>query len=305
MKRTCLGKGIRMVIRAILAGVVAASLFTVNASAAEVCRFSGTTDYDGQVAVTTDVTAADGATQVDVVLRFQATTMLWLHMHYLVQELSTWRGGQLQSAAVNIRYLIGEHIVRQQWDVFQRTALGLQGRRVQGKTLEDFRLKHPDFVQYWDPATFGRSWLHDYQFGLPERRADLDLKRSPLPPHLRTPLAMAFYWIRWMPHGGMDVPVFLPGFKAERLVTLAITGTPSAGGMLWRTPLNYASLSKALPSTATAWTSSDRYLMQLAFALHTSQGSASGLIHQEGCEGAPLGPVNEQRSATGDQADRR
>lgn len=269
----------------LLAGVAAAQLCMVDAAAGEVCRFAGTTDYAGHVAVTTDVAATDGVTRVDVGLTFEATTMLWLHIHYLVEEVSAWRAGELESVAVNNRYIVDGHIVRQQWDDFQRGTDGLQARRVQGKSLAEFRRRHPGFAQHWDPAAFGRPWLHDYQSASPARRPDLDL--SPIPSGLRSPLAMAFYWVRWLPHGGQDIPVFLPGFKAERPVELPITAASSAGGMLWRAPLRYSALSVRPASTATAWTSPDGHLLQLAFELHGPRGSARGLIHQEGCKGVP------------------
>src|ERR1700693_2956172 len=98
--------------------VVAVQLCTLDASAGEICHFAGTTDYAGHVAVTTDVTATDDVTRVDVVATFEAATMLWSHIHYLVEEVSTWRAGELESVAMNSRYLIGEHIVRQEWDDF-------------------------------------------------------------------------------------------------------------------------------------------------------------------------------------------
>jgi hypothetical protein len=177
------------------AGVIVTSLCKADAFAAEVCRFVGTTDYAGHVTVTTDVAATGDATRIDVALTFESTTMFWFGVHYLVEEVSTWRAGQLESVAVNSRYLVGEHIVRQQWDEFQRSADSLQAYRVQAKTLADFRRRHPGFVQHWDPATFSQPWLDDYQSASPERRADLDFKGSSLPPGLRSPLAMAFYWI--------------------------------------------------------------------------------------------------------------
>jgi hypothetical protein len=86
--------------------------------------------------------------------------MLWLRIHYLVEEISTWRAGEMERLAVNTRYLVGEHIVRQQWDTFQRSrGGGLLAHRVQAKTLADFRRRHPGFVRHWDPATFGSPWL--------------------------------------------------------------------------------------------------------------------------------------------------
>jgi hypothetical protein len=287
-----IGKSPATVLLAACIAVV--QLCAVDASADEVCRFAGTTDYDGHVAVTTDVAATDGVTRVGVAVTFDSTTVFWLHVHYLIEEVSTWRAGELERVAVNSRYLLGGHIVRQQWDDFQRGADGLQAHRVQAKTLADIRRRHPGFVQHWDPATFGQPWLHDYQSASPERRADLDLKGSPLPSGLRSPLAMAFYWVRWLPRGGQDVTVFLPGFKTERLVDLQIAAASSTGGTLLRAPLRYSALSDTPVSTATARTSPDRHLLQLAFELHGSRGSARGLINQEGCEGASVAPADRR-----------
>jgi hypothetical protein len=271
--------------RVLLALLLAARLSPVDASAAEVCRFAGDTDFAGHVAVTADASAREDVTTVDVAMTFESTTMFWFHIHYLVEEISTWRAGELQRVAVNTRYLVGDHIVRQQWDDFQRQTDGLTAYRVQAKGLEDFRRRHPGFVQHWDPATFGQPWLQDFHAASPERRADLDLKGSPLSAGLRSPLAMAFYWVRWLPQGGQDVPVFLPGFKADRLVDLPITAAVSPRGMLWRASLHHPALSRTPASTATAWTSADGHLLQLAFELHDGRGSAHGLISQEGCEG--------------------
>jgi hypothetical protein len=106
--------------RLLFAGIVAALLGSVAASAAEICRFTGATDYSGHVAVTTRVTASAGAIQVDVAGTFDSSTMFWFGVHYLFEEVSSWYDGQLQSVAVNSRYLIGDHIVRQQWDHFHR-----------------------------------------------------------------------------------------------------------------------------------------------------------------------------------------
>ncbi len=258
-------------------------------SAREVCRFAGTTDPAGRVAVVTNVAAADDVTTVDVAVTFEAPAVLWFRIHYLVEEVSTWRAGELESVAVNNRYLVGNHIVRQQWDDFRRGPDGLRARRAQGKTFSDFRRRHPGFARHWNPATFGSPWLRDYEFASPERRRDLDL-RSPLPSGLRSPLSLAFYWVRWLPRGGQDVPVFLPGFKADRLVELPIVAASWAGGMLWRAPLRYSALRRRPVSTATAWTSSDGHLLQLAFDLHGSRGTARGLIRQVGCQGVPVPP---------------
>jgi hypothetical protein len=214
--------GRRLAIGMLVASIFALPIGPMGASAAEVCHYTGSTDYDGHVAVTTNVTESDGVTRVDVVGMFDATTMFWLHIHYLLEEVSTWRDGELQSVAVNSRYLVGDHVVRQSWDHFHRTSDGLLAYRVQGKTLADFRRQHPKFVQHWDPAAFGQPWIGDYQLASPERRPDLDLAGSSLPQGVRSPLAMAFYWVRWLPRGEQSVPIFLPGFKKDRFVNLPI-----------------------------------------------------------------------------------
>jgi hypothetical protein len=276
--------------RLLFAGIIAALLFNIAAPAAEICRFTGTTDYSGRVAVTTRVTVSASEIQVDVAATFDSSSMFWFGVHYLVEEVSSWSDGQLQSVAVNSRYLIGDHIVRQQWDYFQRGTDGLQAYRVQAKTLPDFRRRHPGFIQHWDPATFGQPWLDDYPAASPERRVDLDLKGAPLPSALRPPLAMAFYWVRWLRRDSQAVSVFLPGFKRDRLVDLSVTSSPSASGTLWRAPLHYPALEESPASNATALISPDGHLSQLAFELHTFRGSGRGTITQQGCEGTPVVP---------------
>ena len=258
-----------------------------GAASAEVCRFSGSTDYAGHVAVTTEVTAAGDSTIVDVAAAFDSKAIFLFGVHYLLEELSIWRGEQLENVAVNSRYLHGHRIVRQQWDAFQRTEDGMQGERVQAKTLADFRRRHPGFVQHWDPASFGQPWLRDYPSAPPERRIDLDLHASPLPPALRSPLALAFYWVRWLPRAGQDVPVFLPGFKAERLVEVPVVPAPADAGTIWRAVLHYSSLSERPPSTASALVSPDQHLMRIAFELHTVHGSGRGEIDQGGATDRP------------------
>jgi hypothetical protein len=89
--------------RLLFASVVAIHFCSTAAPAAEVCRFSGTTDYSGHVAVTTRVAASGGVTQVDVAATFYSSAMFWFGMHYLVEEVSSWRDGQLQGVAVNTR----------------------------------------------------------------------------------------------------------------------------------------------------------------------------------------------------------
>jgi hypothetical protein len=272
------------------AAILAAAQCYPASASAEVCRFAGTTSHDGKVAVTATVEATGGVTKVDVDLAFEATWMFWFRFRYLVEEISTWRNDQMQSLAVNTRTLVNDRIIRQQWDAFRRSRDGLLAQRVQAKTLADFRRRHPGFVQHWDPATFGSPWLQDYPAASPERRADLDLKGAPLPDGLSSPLAMAFYWIRWLPRGGDEVPVFLPGFKADKLVNVPV-GPASSGGAQRQAVLRYPVLSKAPASTATAVTSPDGRLLQLAFDVHEPGETARGVVENTGCQGPPVKPA--------------
>jgi hypothetical protein len=266
-----------------------------GASASEICHFVGTTDYDGKVAVTTTVAAAGDATSVDVVIVFSAATMPWFPLHYLVEERSTWRGDALDDLAANTRYSVGDHIVRQQWDYFRRGPDGLRAYRVQGKTEAKFEHKYPAFARHWSVAAFGEPWVGDYQAASPDRRPDLDLGLETLSPHLRTPFAMAFYWVRWLPRGGADADVFLPGFKTDKLVHLSIASSTGSHGTTWHAPLHYVALSESPPSSATAVISLDGHLARLAFELHGSAGSAHGLIHEQDCKGEPVAPTGKLR----------
>ena len=221
------------------------------ASGAEVCRFAGITDPSGKVAATVGVTATNTTTRVDVGATFETTTIFWFHVRYLMEEISTWRSGELETVGMNTRYILGGHIVRQTWDLFKRDKDAMRGYRIQGKSVADFQRAHPGFVQHLDPSTFGQPWLDDYSAAPPERRADLDLTTSSASSNLLSPLALAFYWVRWLPPDGQDEAVFLPGFKSDKLVDVPITAAPWNGGTVWQTPLRYSVLSETPPSIAT------------------------------------------------------
>ena len=263
-----------------------------GATASEVCRFEGTGNHAGRMAVRVEATTANGQTVVDATLSLRATALWFFNVQYLTEEISTWRDGELQSVAANTRTLSDGRPVRQQWDLFTRGSGGLEGWRVQARTLAEFRRKHPGFVRHWDPVSFGSTWLADYAAAGPQRRPDLDLPSASVLPGLRTPLAMAFYWTRWVPSGGQTAPVFLPGFKRDALADLAVTpsGAPNAAWQLWRVALRHPALGAGNPSEAEAWVSTDRHLLQLAFDVHARQGVARGTVRALGCQGVPSVP---------------
>jgi len=267
-----------------------AGLAAVSPASAEICRYDGVTTHAGHVVARTEVVATGGVTTVDVTLALTASTWL-VDVQYLVQETSTWRGGELQSLAVNNRYAANGRIRRQQWDVFVRGPGGLEAHRVQAKTLAEFQRRHPGFARHWDPANFGQPWLQDYAGAAAERRPDLDLPAPALQPGVRPPLALAFYWSRWLSPGGETVPAFLPGFKQNSRLDIPFGAvTPGDGWRRWQAPVRHAALSAVAASTADAWVSPDGRLLQLAFDVHARQGSAQGTIRQQGCEGVPVSP---------------
>jgi hypothetical protein len=71
----------RLAIGILVASVSALPLGSMGASAAEVCHCTGSTEYDGHIGVTTNVSESDGVTRVDIVGMFEGTTMFWLHIH--------------------------------------------------------------------------------------------------------------------------------------------------------------------------------------------------------------------------------
>ncbi len=268
-------------------GVVLAQPYAGASSAAETCRFEGTTDYAGRVSVTTTAAASGETMRVDVAVRFEATTALWLHLHYLVEEISQWRNGALLRLDANTRYMFAGHIVRQQWDEFRSAPDGLQGYRIEGKRPAQFRRQHPRFAQHWDLASFGANWLNEFASAAPDRRPDLDLPRLPEVAAVQSPFALAFYWVRFLHPGARHEPVFLPGFKADKRADIAMESATAGDGRLWRAVLHHSYLSAAPASTAAAQISADGHLQRLSFALHGSAGSATGSLHQAGCAGRP------------------
>jgi len=267
---------------ALLLGLVA------HARAAEICRFAGTTSHDGRLAAQTVVSAADGLLTVDVAVTLTASAFL-ADVQYMGEEITTWRAGVLQSVAANARTMIDGTIKRQQWDVFVRDAGALRAHRVQAKTLTDFRQLHPGFVRHWATAAFGQPWLQDYPAAGPVRRPDLDLPSSPS--GLRTPLAFAFYWARFLPQDGGPTPLFLPGFKHDAILNVALgPAEPGQAWRHWKAQMRHPALESSIPSAAAAWVTPDNYLLQLAFDIHANLGHGQAVIRREGCQGIQIPP---------------
>jgi hypothetical protein len=258
----------------------------------EVCQYSGTTSYNGQVTVQTTAAAANGDTTVEVAAWVKARSFGVIDWQYLYQEIGNWRDGELQSIGVNHRYSVLGSIRRQQWDLFKRTPGGMQAWRVQAKTLADFQTKHPGFVRHWSPASFGENWLPDYAAAPPERRADLDLPHAAMPPGLGTPLLLAFYLVRWAGSQERTVPVFLPGFKHDPRVDIKVESLGVEAGELLHlhTAVRHPQLSEVKVSTGDAWISADHHLVRETFEARTDSADAHGELHLDGCQGVPPAP---------------
>ena len=256
----------------------------------ETCRYEGKTSYGGRLSIIADAVARGNAVRVDVRLSLDAQPAPLFHTRYRMEEISDADANGIARLAVNNRYSVDGRLVRQGWDVFDRADAGLQAHRIEGKRAGEFARQHPRFARHWDPATFGQSWVDDFERASPERRADLDL--AAMSAFVRPPLALAFYWLGWLPDRAASVPVFLPGFKDQKRVDIAVGKTFSAAGALTRAaPLRYPELSARVPSTATAWLSPGRQVLQLAFDLHGLQYSARATISALGCTGVlPLPP---------------
>ncbi len=257
------------------------------AARAETCRFSGTTSHDGRLTARVETVETDGLLTVDVTLEFRISA--WVSEYrYLGQEISTWRGGDLLSLAVNQRSLSGSDIVRQQWDVFTRSGDTLLASRVQAKRLAEFRQRHPGFVRHWPTANFGQAWLADYARAAPERRPDLDLPAA----GITTPFAYAFYWSRFLPLSGTTATVVLPGFKQNKLTRLAFGPAATGDGWhRWATPLQHPGLDSSPPSLAAAWVSPSGYLLKLGMDVSTAWATGRATIQADGCTGVQIRPL--------------
>ena len=253
----------------------------------ETCQFTGNTSHGGRLAVTATTVEADGAITVDVTVAF-AISALASDVKYYGEEISVWRARELQSLAVNQRTLVDDGIKRQQWDVFRRNGPRLEAYRVQAKRLPEFRVHHPGFVQHWSPASFAQPWLQDFRDAPPDRRPDLDL---PATATTQAPLALAFYWSRFLPDQPTTASLVLPGFKRDKTAELSFAAaTPGDGWRRWSTPLIHPGLDFAPASLAAAWVSPQHYLLQLGFELHTSWASGQAILRPNGCRGVQITP---------------
>lgn len=257
---------------------------------AETCRHTGATSHDGRLAVRTDTARAGDLLTIDVTVEF--TVHAWMtDYRYLGQEITIWSVGEgqraaLRSVAANQRSLADGRVKRQQWDVFIRNGAWLGAYRAGAKSLADFQQHHPGFVSHWPPGRFGQPWLADFPRAGAARRPDLDL---PAAGDVQAPLALAFYWSRFLPPGGGAALVVLPGFKRDKQVPVSFgPATSNTGWQRWSTTLVHPALASRPASIATAWVSPDHHLLQLGLDIHMGWAAGQAVLHAEGCQGVQI-----------------
>lgn len=253
------------------------SLLALTAPArAEVCTYEGDASYGGHVLVRTEASTAGGVLSLRVTGRLTASPWRLWNVEYFGDEITTWRDGVLRGIAANSRYLVNGGVKRQQWDVWKPEAGGLEASRAQAKREREFHTRYPSFAVHWPIAAFGRDWLPGFAAAPPERRPDLDLPHPN--PALRTPLALAFYWIRFLPPGTSSVPVFLPGFKRDALVTEPLRYE----GAAWHMPLHHPALGDQSSATAVI---EGTMLRWLSIEAHETLGNGVAAVTLMGCSG--------------------
>jgi hypothetical protein len=261
-----------------------------RARAAEECHYTGNGDYDAKIALTTLAERHGRDEDIRVLWRLSARAFVVFNLEYWVDEVSHWHDGVLQSVGLNIRYFVNGRILKQSWDVFDRTAEGFAAWRVQGKTPDIIAAKHGSFVAQWDPARFGRPWLEAYRGANPERRTDLDLHGGEAPPDLVPPFAVAFYLARGASMQTQRTALFLPGNKQQNRVDIPITAqTAAAGAHVWQVPLDSEKLGIRRGSVAFITISAAQQLELIRFRVAGLGHSAQGSIMREGCTGTTTG----------------
>lgn len=257
-------------------------LFPFSIFADEVCQYKGNADYSGKMWAQTHVTTVGPKTVVQVLFKIHATALLFIGVDYWMEELTSWENGELQSAATNTRYLVNDEIRRQSWKVLPRNGNNFEGYKLESKHESKFKERYPIFAPIWDLQAFGKDWLGQFQQSSPDRRADYDVAFEP---GLTTPLAFAFYGIRFLKQASR-IPVFVAGEERQKRVDLQIASAQitSDGSKVWRVPFHAGPLNTAENSPATAEVARDGSLRKMDLSIVHSLGSASGTFISQGCD---------------------
>ena len=267
----------------------------VDASAGEICRFAGTTDYAGHVAVTTGVDATDDVTEGGCRCHVRGDDdALGSHPLSWSKRSGTWRAGELESVAVEQPLF--------DWRPHRQAAMGRfstrRGRLAGPPSAGEKPCGFPP------PASWLRSTLgsHDVRPTLARQLSDRVTRASCRSRPQGFAASAGTYAPRspW-PSTGSDgyravvrTRRVLPGFKGERLVDLPIVASSSSDGTVART----LALLRSEREAGFECHGLDVY-RSICCGSHSSYTGrvdrANGLINQEGCEGAPVVPADRPR----------
>jgi hypothetical protein len=113
-----------------------------------------------------------------------------------------------------------------------------------------------------------------------------------MPPGVGPPLALAFYWSRWIGPDGQKVAVFLPGFKRDSRADISVVslGIDGDGTRHFRSTVRHPQLSRDEASVGDAWIAADHRLTRVTFDAHGASGNAQGDVRLERCQGDAAAP---------------
>ena len=255
-------------------------LFSITVHADEVFQFRGNSYYSGKMSAQTRVSTSGNTTTVQVLFRIHATAALIVGIDYWMEELTTWSSGELQTAATNTRYMVNDEIKRQSWKAFTKNNNMFEGYKIESKHPDQFKSRYPLLATIWELSSFGKSWLPQFYPSSPDRRSDYDVA---VEPGLQTPLAFAFYYLRFLQNAA-QVPVFVVGEEREKRVDLVLNSPEQLNGTkVWRVPFRAGPLKTADNKPARAEIGPDQQLHRLKLSMVHTMGSAEGELISEGC----------------------
>jgi len=157
----------------------------------------------------------------------------------------------------------------------------MAGYRVQAKTLDDFKVRHPGFVRHWDPASFWAAMVAGLRGRAtrtarrPRSTPDRDAR-----PTSGTPLPLAFFWSAGR-GACANHPGVSAGFKQDERADIRVVsrGRDANGLLHLHSAVRSPQLSETEASTGDAWISADHHLVRVTFDARGERGNAQGEVH--------------------------
>lgn len=251
---------------------------------AEECVYQGTADHSGKLQVTTQTQQKNGELRLRVMLRVQASPLLW-KVDYMADEYTVWKGSELQSIAFNDRFLLNGSVKRKKWDTWSKTSGAFRGFRILAENESELQREHRAFSRHWPERMFGQHWWLDHGQSDPDRESALDLPKNAVTKGLQTPLASVFYWIRFLPRKAQKIPVFILTEKEHKRVDFQLPAPKKAGAdLVWAAPIHAEKFETPQGKPARITLSSSGLLRQIDLSMRHDLGSASGSLKLVGCK---------------------